>query len=117
MPKPIFVINGPNLNRLGKREPDIYGTTTLAEIEALCREAAGEAPLDSTSAQGPERTEQASVAKERALNPELPNSWKNVADLTAERTASLGTESLRTSAWTRPSPVGRKTAPLKSPSR
>jgi 3-dehydroquinate dehydratase-2 len=43
--RPIFVINGPNLNRLGRREPEIYGTTTLAEIEAMCREAAGKIPL------------------------------------------------------------------------
>lgn len=43
--KPIYVLNGPNLNRLGKREPQIYGYTTLAEVEALCREASADRPV------------------------------------------------------------------------
>lgn len=38
----VFVLNGPNLNLLGQREPDIYGPTTLKEIEKMCRDRAAD---------------------------------------------------------------------------
>src|SRR5215207_5701381 len=42
----VYVLNGPNLNLLGKRQPAIYGHETLADIEAECRRVAAEANLE-----------------------------------------------------------------------
>lgn len=44
--KPVFVINGPNLNMLGLREPDVYGHETLAGLEERCRTKAKGLALD-----------------------------------------------------------------------
>lgn len=38
--KPVFLLNGPNLNLLGRREPEIYGYQTLSDIEAECKKTA-----------------------------------------------------------------------------
>jgi 3-dehydroquinate dehydratase-2 len=37
MADPVLLLNGPNLNLLGQRQPDIYGRETLADVEAMCR--------------------------------------------------------------------------------
>src|SRR6187397_850637 len=42
----IYVLNGPNLNLLGTREPEKYGHSTLADVERLCRDAAGRFSLE-----------------------------------------------------------------------
>lgn len=41
----VYVLNGPNLNLLGVREPHLYGATTLAQVERLCHEVAAELGL------------------------------------------------------------------------
>lgn len=43
---PVYVLNGPNLNTLGTRKPEIYGHTTLADVEANVRARAGDLGLD-----------------------------------------------------------------------
>lgn len=42
----VFVLNGPNLDLLGAREPEIYGTRTLADIEEICAKRGGELGLE-----------------------------------------------------------------------
>ena len=46
MSRLVFVLNGPNLNLLGKRQPHIYGSETLADVEAGCRRLAEELGLE-----------------------------------------------------------------------
>ncbi len=46
MTKPIHLLNGPNLDHLGEREPEIYGRATLADVEAMCRDAAARHGLE-----------------------------------------------------------------------
>ena len=42
----VLILNGPNLNLLGTRKPEVYGTTTLADVEKLCTDAAVKLGLD-----------------------------------------------------------------------
>ncbi len=46
MSRLVFVLNGPNLNLLGRRQPEIYGRETLADVERDCRTLAGELGLE-----------------------------------------------------------------------
>lgn len=45
MPGTVFILNGPNLNLLGKRQPEIYGRETLADVETECQEVASKLGL------------------------------------------------------------------------
>ncbi len=46
MTRIVYILNGPNLNLLGKRQPEIYGRETLADVEAACRKLAKAEKLD-----------------------------------------------------------------------
>ena len=46
MSRLIYILNGPNLNLLGKRQPQIYGFETLADVEADCRKLAQDLKLE-----------------------------------------------------------------------
>ena len=46
MSRIVYVLNGPNLNMLGKRQPHIYGHETLADVEASCRRVGAELRLE-----------------------------------------------------------------------
>lgn len=53
----ILILNGPNLNMLGSREPEVYGTTTLADIESACQKRAGKLGLGLECRQSNSETE------------------------------------------------------------
>lgn len=51
MTRSILILNGPNLNLLGTRQPEVYGPTTLADIEAMCAVKAADLGVDMTFTQ------------------------------------------------------------------
>jgi 3-dehydroquinate dehydratase-2 len=53
----VLVLNGPNLGRLGSREPEVYGTTTYDDLAAACRETGAELGLDVEVRQTDDETE------------------------------------------------------------
>jgi 3-dehydroquinate dehydratase II len=94
---PVLVLNGPNLGRLGIREPEIYGTTTFADLVALCRRTGEELGLDVEVRQTNDEAELIGWAHEAAdrklpvvLNPAAFTHYSyGLHDALAMRTAPL----------------------------
>lgn len=97
MSKRVLVLNGPNLGRLGSREPEKYGTTTFAELVGVCEKTAAELGLDVDVRQTDDETELVHWLHEAAdartpvvLNPAAFTHYSySLRDAIAQRTAPL----------------------------
>jgi 3-dehydroquinate dehydratase-2 len=95
--RPVLVLNGPNLGRLGSREPDVYGAQTFDDLTALCREAGRELGLSVEVRQTDDEAELVSWIHEAAdtrtpvvLNPAAFTHYSYaLRDAIAQRTAPL----------------------------
>ncbi|MFF4990056.1 type II 3-dehydroquinate dehydratase [Streptosporangium saharense] len=95
--RPVYVLSGPNLSRLGTREPDVYGAETLADLAALCRETGRELGLSVDVRQTDDEAEMISWLHEAAdaripvvLNPAAFTHYSYaLRDAIAQRTAPL----------------------------
>jgi 3-dehydroquinate dehydratase-2 len=93
----VLVLNGPNLGRLGSREPEKYGTTTFAELVGVCEKTAAELGLEVDVRQTDDETELVHWLHEAAdartpvvLNPAAFTHYSySVRDAIAQRTAPL----------------------------
>jgi 3-dehydroquinate dehydratase-2 len=93
----VLVLNGPNLGRLGSREPDVYGATTFDDLAALCRDAARRLGLHAEVRQTDDEAELIAWLHEAAdgripvvLNPAAFTHYSYaVRDAIAQRTAPL----------------------------
>jgi 3-dehydroquinate dehydratase-2 len=93
----VLVLNGPNLGRLGSREPDVYGATTFDDLAALCRDAARRLGLHAEVRQTDDEAELVGWLHEAAdgripvvLNPAAFTHYSySLRDAIAQRTAPL----------------------------
>ncbi|MBP2705709.1 type II 3-dehydroquinate dehydratase [Microbispora sp. RL4-1S] len=95
--RPVLVLNGPNLGRLGSREPDVYGAQTFDDLAALCRETGRELGLSVEVRQTDDEAELVGWIHEAAdtrtpvvLNPAAFTHYSYaLRDAIAQRTAPL----------------------------
>jgi 3-dehydroquinate dehydratase-2 len=93
----VFVLNGPNLGRLGSREPDVYGAATFEDLSAVCRDAARRLGLHAEVRQTNDEAELVGWLHEAAdgripvvLNPAAFTHYSySLRDAIAQRTAPL----------------------------
>lgn len=89
MTRRIVVLNGPNLNLLGTREPQIYGTSTLAEVEELCARTAAEHGLEADCRQSNHEGELVTWVQEAGRDEDVVGVVLNAAAYTHTSVALL----------------------------